>query len=133
MPSYEVLQISTVEGADVSASGEDAVFCCVTPEGAKVNLAIPVSQLRGLATLASSADGKAQQILQADPKAKAVYAVDWWEIDQSSQDDSIVFCFRVPGGMELSFQVPRVVADRMQETINALLGRVQNAPHGKPQ
>ena len=128
MAKIQALTFSRIIASSVSDDGKHALFKAALAGGDEINLSVPSSELMNLMSLASSASGQAQRILQNDPNMKYVFPTDWWDI--RTLGNQVVMSFRMPGGMELSFQIHRDAAARYRETLDAILGQLPTVPPG---
>ena len=123
----------TVEDVDSAASTDDGQHLLIKLllSGAQfMTLAVPHDKAMGLLTVISAAGGDAARIRQENQNAKVAFPVEWWEINRAEPPPMIVFSYRIPGGMELSFHVPPEVGERMREALEVSLG--QGAPTPPP-
>ncbi len=58
-----------------------------------------------------------------------VLPVDWWEINPSPDKTSVLFSFRMTGGMEVTFGLPTDASQRLSEGLQAVLGNTPNQPY----
>jgi hypothetical protein len=111
----------------VSGDGQHALFEFRGQSG-PFTLAIAEPELMHLMALASQASGQAQKIRQSDPAMKHDLPCEWWSFDRHPDGQHMILSFRVPGGMELSFQVHLERAPQMIETLQTISGAPTTAP-----
>jgi hypothetical protein len=121
-----------VEAVTVSDDGTQAVFTFKVAGGASQAIAVPSNALMALLELTSIAAGQSAKILRADPSAKHIFPMDWWTIGRNPADGQIVMSFRLPGGMELSFQMHPDAAIHFQEVLSATVLGAPNPEPGTP-
>lgn len=132
MPNMPACPIESVESVSVTDDGRHALFKLRQPGGDEVTIAIPSGELMTLMSFASQASGQAQKLLQSDPKQKHVLPTEWWEIGRHPDGQHVILSFRLPGGLELSFQIHRDAAQRYRETLDATLGSAPLPDKGAP-
>jgi hypothetical protein len=119
--------IDMIAGSKASDDGKYALFQ-TQASGTTVALAIPEDQLIHLISHASNAAGACQKILQRNPELKTIFPVEWWEFGLTTDKQALVLSFRLPGGMEISFQVHRSQIANMRETLETMEGRLPIQP-----
>ena len=130
MAAYPPIAIAKVKGSFVPDDGRYALIDVELTQGGSIMLDFPAEQLPQLLAAAADAAGRSSRILKTDPSQKHLFPVSWWTVGEA-QDGAIVLSFQLPGGSELSFQLSRDAADRLQEVINAQLGRLPVSPPGQ--
>jgi hypothetical protein len=121
--------IQTIEGVVVTENGTNALLKLGTVDQELV-LAIPADLLMSLMASLSQACGQAARIQNKDQAIKHVFPCDWWEFGFSPDAQSLLLSFRLPGGMEMSFQVHRDRLPQMRETLSAMEGQAPTPPPG---
>jgi hypothetical protein len=106
--------IDKITGSKSSDDGKYALFQTQT-SGQTMTLAIPEDQLIHLVTHASNAAGACQKILQRNRELKTIFPVEWWEFGPTPDKQALVLSFRLPGGLEVSFQVHHTQIANMRE------------------
>lgn len=94
----------------------------------EVPIAIPTTALLDLVALISGALGESKKRREKNPAAKHAWPVDWWEIRSFKDNSGVIFSFRLPGGLELSFQIQRKAAERYLEGLESTLRGINPVP-----
>lgn len=81
-----------------------------------------------LAALVSVLGQSARQ-RTGDKTLKKVLPVEWWEINPSPDKASVLFSFRMPGGMEVTFGLPVEASRRLSEVLLVVLGIAPSQSH----
>jgi hypothetical protein len=118
-----------LESVSISDDGKHAVYQ-FRSGGEPINLALPESDLMYMMLLTSQASGRSQQILKRDSSMKYVAPCEWWTFFLTPDRAHIVLSFRMPGGLEMSFQVAKSRAHEMIETLQVLAGLPVSPPAG---
>lgn len=121
------IQAVKVENASASDDGQQVLIGFDVGQESPLNLIIPADQAMNLMSVLSAAAGHAARNRNADPNTKHVFPVDWWEVGAQPDTQMILFSWRLPGGMELSFQIHRDAAARMHEVLGNALGAEQTS------
>jgi hypothetical protein len=131
MAEYQAIPVSSVEASDITDDSRTAIIVLRLVGGELANLLVPREQLPHLIGVASAAEGHMARASGDAPAGKHIFAVDRWEVRSLAPfSEGVVLSFQLPGGMDLSFRVDRDAADRMRESLNALLGRP--SPQSEP-
>lgn len=122
MPQTQIPAIVVEEllSSTSSDDGSHILFNLRIGQEATITIAIPFERAVDFMSLVSSATGDAGRLRTGDPNMKHTFPVEWWEIG-SIPGNLVIFSFRLPGGMVLSFRVHRDAADRMRETLATIL------------
>ena len=83
----------------------------VRVSGRRVRTSCPPHDLMPLMAALSHASAKSARIQKDDRNLKHVLPCEWWSFGLDEAGEQLILSFRVSGGLELSFQVPR---DRIQ-------------------
>ena len=122
MAQVPALSIANIEGVLSTDDGQHALFKVRDAAGVEHVIALPEGQLMHLMSLASQASGQCNKILKRDPNMKHVMPVEWWDVGGTADGQNVILTYRMPGGLELSFQIHRDAAARLHETLAAHLG-----------
>ena len=124
--------LSSIEGVKTTDDGKHALFKTKTASGAEHVLAVPEHQLMQLMILASKASGDCQKILQGDPQVMHVLPVERWSVGEIPDTQNVILTYRLPGNLEMSFQLHRDAAARMLETLQVHLNPTTYQKPEKP-
>jgi hypothetical protein len=125
MAEEAALLIDEVLGSKATDDGHHALFRMKT-SGQEVTFAFPEGQLMNLISASATASKECQGIIHQQPNLKMMLPVQWWEFGLTPDGNFAVLSFRLPGGGEISFQVPRQWASQMRETLEVIEGRISN-------
>jgi hypothetical protein len=125
MANEPALLIDEILGSKAADDGHHALFK-VKISGQEVAVAFPEGQLINLISASATAAKECQRIIQQQPNLKVMLPVQWWEFGLTQDGNFAVLSFRLPGGGEVSFQVPRQWTPQMRETLEVMEGRVSN-------
>ena len=95
------------------------VLLAVGVKEGQATLALPHALLRPLLTLVSTGLGQIEAE-SLDGAARAVFIPREWQIKQAV-DGSVVFCFRLKGEAELSFQIGQQDISRFKEILDSIV------------
>lgn len=123
MADERALAVETIDSSSASYDGLYIILRLALAGAVKLTLAVPHKKVLDLMCLVSSAAGGAARARNADPRLKHVLPVEWWEIGQHPDNQMIVLSYRLPGGMELSFQVQPEAANAIMETLALQLNK----------
>jgi len=126
------INISEITGVEVSVDGQHALIQFRSGEQTAV-LAFPFAELMSLMQAASAGYAKCLQIQDADPNTKHVLPCENFEITPSPDTEHMIFSFRLPGGMEMSYPVPRHHAKRLRDVMALFMQDPGKIPMGLPQ
>lgn len=131
MPEILAMPIAAVTGVTVPDNGQVAIIRTTDPSGQEVNIAVPQDQLMNLALVVSQAVSQTQKILQVDRSVKHVIPCEWWEFGAAPDGQNMILSFRMPGGLEMSFQVHKSRATPMIDALSSIAGHpTQAVPPG---
>jgi hypothetical protein len=122
MAGIMAIDVRTYEGNSVTQDGSHGLFKFMTSEG-EITLAIPHEQLMPTMAGLSHASGQSAQIRNVSKTEKHAFPCEWWEIGFSDDNQHFFLSFRMPGGMEMSFQVHRSRLSQMRETLESMEGK----------
>jgi hypothetical protein len=125
MAGERALLIDEVLGSKATDDGHHALFKVKT-SGQEVVIAFPKDELINLISAAATAAKACQSIIHEQPNLKVMLPVQWWEFGLTPDGNFAVLSFRLPGGGEISFQVPRPWTSQMRETFEVMEGRISN-------
>jgi hypothetical protein len=121
------LRIDEILGSSTSDDGAFALFKTLAG-GSEVIVAVPREQLVQLITAAATASRACESIIQRDPNLRQVLPVEWWEFGVNPDKSFAFLSFRLPGGSQISFQVPPQWIPQMRETLEVMEGKAPTAP-----
>lgn len=116
------VQVNKISGSSASEDGNGILLGFDVGQPAPLNLILEPDRAIDLMSLIAAAVGQAARNRSADPNVKYVFPVEWWEVGQQEGTQMVLFSWRMPGGLEMSFQIHRDAAQRMHETLGAILG-----------
>jgi hypothetical protein len=128
----QAINVHGITGVEVTEDGRHALIRVRSGEN-EANLAFPFEELMPLMQTASTAFAKCQQAQDLDPNTKHLLPCESCQIVPSPDFEHMIFSFRLPGGMEMSFPVPRRHAERMREVMEMFIRDPGMFPAGKPQ
>jgi hypothetical protein len=128
MADIRAYSVATFEGGSVTSDGLVALFRFLGCDNAPLTLAVPHGQLLRLMGGISHASAQAAKIRQHNPSVKQFLPCEKWEFGFSSNDQNLFLTLRVPGGIEISFQLPRSHLSHMRQTLEAMEGRGTDIP-----
>jgi hypothetical protein len=120
--------LGTFEGAIVTDDGQSGLFKFSLGDGQDQIFSIPQDQLMPLMAGISQVSGDSARILQQDSAVKHALPAEWWSFAFSSDKTQLLLSFRLPGGMELTFQFARDRLPMMRETLQAMEGQQSTLP-----
>lgn len=107
-------------GASNTQNGSHGLFRFATNEG-EFTLALPDTELpRLMAALSDTAAKNAKAKSGGKIAPKTVMPCTLWDFALDGPGENLILSFRVPGGMELSFSIPRTRTDLLIENLAAL-------------
>ena len=130
MREIDTIVVSRASGSNVTADGMHGLLIFEDTMGTSFTLAVPHDELPPLLAAVSQAGSQSARILQADHAVKNVFPCEWWEFGWSPDNQQVVFSFRMPGGMEMSFEIHRARLPAMREALEVMEGRALSSPDG---
>jgi hypothetical protein len=130
MREIEAIVVSRASGSNVTADGMHGLLIFEDSIGAPLTLAVPHEELPPLMVAVSQASSQSARILHADRAAKNVFTCEWFEFGWSPDNQKVILSFRMPGGMEMSFEVHRDRVQTMREALEVMEGRASSPPDG---
>lgn len=124
----EAVPIDGIAGVQASDDGQRALIRVRNAEGEGI-FAFSFDTLIPLMQTLSAGFAKCRTAQGLGPETKHVLPLEWWHF-QAVQNDMILLSFRMPGGMEMSFQVHRNVAPQMKDALTAASGGTVEFPPG---
>ena len=118
-----------LKAISTSDDGQYAIYQFVC-DGKPLNLAVAESDLMHMMMLTSQVSGKLQSIQKRDTAMKHILPCEWWQFDPHPDGQSMIFSFRMPGNLEVSFQFHLDCAPQMIETLQSLMGAPMSVPDG---
>lgn len=128
----QAVNVSEITGIEVSEDGQHALIRFRSGANEAV-FAFPFEQLMPLMQTASTGFTMCLQVQNADPTTKHILPCEHYEIGPSPDFTQIIFTFRLPGGMEMSYPVPRRDAKNIRDHMDILSHEPGTFPMGKPQ
>ena len=114
--------VNAIAGSSSSDDGEQIKIGFNIDGKAIINLFMIPDRAVDLMGLLASAVGEAARNRAADPNGKYVLPLERWEVAQSVDVNMVMFSWKLLGGAEMTFQIDRAAASRMNETLDAILG-----------
>lgn len=128
----QAVNVSEVIGVETTENGSHALIRFKSAENEAI-FAFPFEQLMALMQTASTGFTKCLQARDADPSAKHILPCENFAASPSPDFKKMIFSFRLVGGMEMSYQVPREHAERIREFLTIMMQGPGKVPMGKPQ
>ena len=132
MTEIPAITTTGVERMSVADDGKNALVSFKTTGDDDITIAVPTDTLETLMLFCSQASGRGQSILQRDPTMKHIFPCEWWEVLPHPDGKHVVMSYRMPGGLEVSFQIHRDAAQGFRETLDAVLGNAAIPSNGTP-
>ena len=126
------INIAEITGVEASSDGKHALIRFRSGEQEAV-FAFPFEELLPLMQTLSTAYAQCLRVQNADPTTKHLLPCENCEIAPSPDFTQIIFSFRLPGGMEMSYPVPRHHAEKMRDLMTILMQDPGKFPMGTPQ
>lgn len=128
----QAVNVTEITGVEVTKDGRYALIRFKSGENEAI-FSFPFEQLIPLMQTASTGFAKCLQARDADPSAKHILPCENFTASPSPDFKQMIFSFRLVGGMEMSFQVPREHAGRMREFLTLMMQESGKVPVRKPQ
>jgi hypothetical protein len=128
----QAVNVTEITGVETTEDGRHALIRFKSGENEAL-FAFPFEQLMPLMQTASTGFAKCLQARNADPGAKHILPCENFAASPSPDFKNMIFSFRLLGGMEMSYQVPREHAGRMREFLTMIMQEPGKVPVGKPQ
>jgi hypothetical protein len=125
-------KIDDITGVDVTEDGLHALFRFRIGDTETV-FAFPFRMLMPMMQSVSAGFTKCLQVLDADPNTKHVLPCENCTITPSPDFQHMIFSFQLPGGMEMSYPVPRTHAAKMRNAMSIFMQDPGKIPMGKVQ
>ena len=128
----QAVNVTEITGVETTEDGRHALIHFKSGEN-EAMFAFPFEELMPLMQWASTGFTKCLQVQNADPNTKHILPCENLAASPSPDFKYMVFSFRLMGGMEMSFQVPREHAGRMRDFMTLMMQEPGKAPVQKPQ
>jgi hypothetical protein len=122
MATKTAVSVTSIAGAMATDDGNHIILGVTLASGEIVDLAIPHEVAINLMALNAGAVGQAARNRNRDPTQKYVFPVEKYEVGAEGLGENILVHFRLPGGLDLGFRIPRDGALRFYESLGAVLG-----------
>jgi hypothetical protein len=129
VPAYRLDEIT---GLDVSADGQHALMRVRAGDTEQV-LALPYTMLIPLMQTASAAHTMCRRVLDVDDSVLHLVPTESCGITASEDFQHMIFTFKLPGGMAMSFPVPRRHAEPMRKLLAVFTQEPGTIPLDKAQ
>ena len=126
------INVTEITGVETTEDGKHALIRIKSGENEAI-FAFPHEQLMELMQTASTGFTKCLQAQDADPSAKHILPCENFSAEPSPDFNHMIFSFRLVGGMEMSYQVPREHAEKMREFLTIFMQEPGKVPMRKPQ
>ena len=127
----QAVNVTEITGVETTEDGRHALIRFKSGENEAV-FAFPFKELLPLMQTASTGFTKCLQAQDANPNAKHILPCENLSASPSPDFKHMIFSFRLIGGMEMSFQVPREHAGRMREFLTLMMQEPGKVPLRKP-
>ena len=118
-------------GARVNDDGTNVVLAGADDLGQVTELSFSTENAETLLGAFVSALGHAHRQRTGDKTLKKVLPVEWWEINPQPDRDGMLFSYRLPGGMEMTFHIGAGAIPHYEQVLTTLSGsRPQDIPGG---
>ena len=128
----QAVNVTEITGVETTEDGRHALIRFKSGEKEAI-FAFPFEELIPLMQTASTGFTKCLQARDADPSAKHILPCENFSASPSPDFKQMIFSFRLIGGMEMSYQVPREHAGRMRDFFALMMQEPGKAPVRKPQ
>ena len=128
----QAVNVTEITGVETTEDGNHALIRFKSGENEAI-FAFPYEQLMPLMQTASTGFSKCLQAKNVDPSAKHILPCENFAASPSPDFKNMIFSFRLPGGMEMSYQVPREHAGKMREFLANFMQEPGTVPMTKPQ
>jgi len=128
----QAVNITEITGIETTDSGSHALIRFKSGEN-EATFAFPFELLMPLMESLSTGFAKCEGAKNLDPETKHILPCDNFLISPSPDFAHMVFSFRLPGGMEMSYQVPRTHAGKLRDFMEMLMQEPGKVPVAKPQ
>ena len=126
----QAINVTEIKGVETTEDGERALIRISSGEHEAI-FAVPFEQLAPLMQATSTGFAKCRQAQEVDPNAKHVLPCKTLTAAPSPDFQHMIFSFRLEGGMEMSYSVPRMHAARMREFASIFMQEPGKIPVGK--
>ncbi len=128
----QAVNVTEITGVEAAEDGRHALIRFKSGDNEAI-FAFPFEQLMELMQTASTGFSKCLQVQEADPSTKHILPCENFSASPSQDFKHMIFSFRLTGGMEMSYQVPREHAEKIREFMAIFLQGPGKLPVGKPQ
>jgi hypothetical protein len=128
----QAINVTEITGVETTEDGRHALIRFKSGEKETL-FAFPFNELMPLMQAASTGFTKCLQTRNVDPNFKHILPCESLATSPSPDFKHMVFSFRLIGGMEMSFQVPREHAEKMRDFMTLMMQEPGKAPVSKPQ
>ena len=128
----QAVNVSEITGVETSEDGRHALIRFKSGEHEAI-FAFPFDLLMPLMQTASTGFAKCEQAMNLAPDTKHILPCDNFAVSPSPDFSKMIFSFQLPGGMEMSYQVPREHAAKLREFMTIFTQDPGKLPMGKLQ
>ena len=128
----QAINVNEITGVEVSEDGRTALIRFKSGEHEAI-FAFPFEQLIPLMQTTSTGFSKCLQAQQLDPNVKHYLPLENFAASPSSDFNHMIFSFRLEGGMEMSYRIPKEHAKRISEFLTAFMQGPGKIPMSYPQ
>lgn len=119
VPKIEATVTNGVKSVTVSDDGQTAL---VQFDADMLPVAIPAGHILRFVQMLSHSARQSERILQRDPDVRILFPCERWEVGQHKGTDKVFLSFRMNGGMEMAFQIPRDNVETMRDSLLLAVG-----------
>jgi len=128
----QAVNVTEITGVETTEDGQHALVRFKSSENEAL-FAIPFELLMPLMQTVSTGFSKCEQAQKLDPKIKHILPCENFAVSPASDFSKMIFSFQLPGGMEMSYEIPREHATRLREFMTIMMQEPGKIPADKPE
>ena len=128
MGDTQAMPVDAITGVEATDDGKHALVH-IKYEGGEYTIAFSFDTLIPLMQSLSTAFENCRKAQNISQDTKHVLPLEWWHF-WTGPDDTVVLSFRMPGGMEMTYQVHKEVVPQMKDALTAAAGGAVEFPPG---
>jgi hypothetical protein len=128
----QAVNVTEITGVETTEDGLHALVRFKSSENEAI-FAFPFELLMPLMQTVSTGFSKCEQAQSLDPKTKHILPCENFAVSPAPDFSKMVFSFHLPGGMEMSYEIPREHAAKLREFMTIMMQDPGKIPAGKPQ
>lgn len=128
----QAVNVSEITGVETTEDGQQALLRFKSGENEAI-FAFSFEELMPLMQTLSTGFAKCQQAQNLDPSTKHILPCENLAASPSPDFKNMIFSFRLPGGMEMSYAVPREHAAKLRDFMDLMMTKPGEVPAAKPQ